>query len=117
VDRKQARAFEGFVNESGDALLRMATLLTADPDAAEDVYQEALHRLAMRWSRVDSPLGRSAVEISRTAATGIEDQTFENPKTGAVLETAFVYQDGTKGTDLYLSVTSRGSLPPNPYRR
>jgi DNA-directed RNA polymerase specialized sigma24 family protein len=59
VDRKQARAFEGFVTESGDALLRMATLLTANPDAAEDVYQETLHRLAMRWSRVDSP-GRSA---------------------------------------------------------
>ena len=55
MDRKQARAFEGFVAESGDALLRMATLLTADPDAAEDVYQETLHRLAMRWSRVDSP--------------------------------------------------------------
>jgi DNA-directed RNA polymerase specialized sigma24 family protein len=59
VDRKQARAFEGFVTKSGDALLRMATLLTADPDAAEDVYQETLHRLAMRWSRVDNP-GRSA---------------------------------------------------------
>jgi DNA-directed RNA polymerase specialized sigma24 family protein len=136
VDRKQARAFEGFVIESSDALLRMATLLTADPDAAEDVYQETLHRLAMRWSRVDSPLAfcrrvmhnividqararkRPAVEISRTAtATGIEDQTFENPKTGAVLETAFTYQDGTRGTDLYLSVTSRSTVPPNPYRR
>ena len=72
--------------------------------------------------RVDShardDLGRPAVEISRTAAaTGIEDRTFENPKTGAVLETAFVYQDGTKGTDLYLSVTSRAIVPPNPYRR
>ena len=72
--------------------------------------------------RVDShardDLGRPAVEISRTAtATGIEDQTFENPKTGAVLETAFTYQDGTKGTDLYLSVTSRSTLPTNPYRR
>jgi RNA polymerase sigma-70 factor (sigma-E family) len=55
VDRKQARDFEGFVTESGDTLLRMATLLTADPDQAEDVYQETLHRLAMRWSRVDSP--------------------------------------------------------------
>jgi hypothetical protein len=40
-----------------------------------------------------------------------------HPKTGAVLETAFTYQDGTKGTDLYLSVTSRSTLPPNPYRR
>ena len=102
MDRKQARAFEGFVTESGDALLRMATLLTADPDAAEDVYQETLHRLAMRWSRVDSPRAFC--------------QTFENPKTGAVLETAFVYQDGTKGTDLYLSVTSRNTVPANPYR-
>ena len=33
----------------------MATLLTADPDQAEDVYQETLHRLAMRWARVDNP--------------------------------------------------------------
>jgi len=59
-----------------------------------------------------------AVEISRTAtATGVKDQTFENPKTGAVLETAFAYPDGIKGTDLYLSVTSRDTVPPNPYRR
>jgi hypothetical protein len=69
-------------------------------------------------SHTSDGLGRAAVEISRTAtATGIEDQTFENPKTGAVLETAFVYPDGTKGTDLYLSVTSRDTVPPNPYRR
>jgi hypothetical protein len=32
-----------------------------------------------------------------------------------VLETAFSNQDGTKGTDPYLSVTSRSTLPPNPY--
>jgi RNA polymerase sigma-70 factor (sigma-E family) len=55
VDRKQARDFEEFVTGSGDALLRMATLLTADPDLAEDVYQETLHRLALRWARVDNP--------------------------------------------------------------
>lgn len=55
MDRKQARAFEAFVNESGDGLLRMAVLLTSDPHYAEDVYQETLHRLSMRWSKVDSP--------------------------------------------------------------
>jgi RNA polymerase sigma-70 factor (sigma-E family) len=55
LDRKQARAFEAFVNESGDGLLRMAVLLTSDPHYAEDVYQETLHRLSMRWSKVDSP--------------------------------------------------------------
>jgi RNA polymerase sigma-70 factor (sigma-E family) len=57
LDRKQVRAFEAFVSESGDALLRTATLLTSDRHAAEDVYQETLHRLAMRWSRVENPGG------------------------------------------------------------
>jgi RNA polymerase sigma-70 factor (sigma-E family) len=55
VDRKQTRAFEGFVAESGDTLLRMATLLASDPQTAEDVYQETLQRLAARWSRIDNP--------------------------------------------------------------
>jgi RNA polymerase sigma-70 factor (sigma-E family) len=55
VDRKQTRAFEGFVAESGDTLLRMATLLASDPQTAEDVYQETLQRLAARWARVDNP--------------------------------------------------------------
>ena len=56
MDRKQTRAFEGFVAESGDALLRMATLLTFDVNLAEDIYQETLHRLAARWSRVAHPM-------------------------------------------------------------
>ena len=55
MDRKQERAFEEFVAESGDALLRLAMLLTSDRDLGEDVYQETLHRLAARWSRVDNP--------------------------------------------------------------
>jgi RNA polymerase sigma-70 factor (sigma-E family) len=57
LDRKQVRAFEAFVNESGAALLRTATLLTPDRHTAEDVYQETLHRLFMRWSRVNNPGG------------------------------------------------------------
>lgn len=57
MNRKQVRAFEAFVNESGDALLRTATLLTPDRHSAEDIYQETLHRLFVRWSRVDNPGG------------------------------------------------------------
>ena len=56
MDRKQTRAFEGFVAESGDTLLRIAILLTSDPHLAEDVYQETLHRLAARWARVANPM-------------------------------------------------------------
>ena len=50
---------EEFVGQQGDALLRLATVLTSDPDRAEDAYQETLHRLAARWSRVDNPLAYS----------------------------------------------------------
>jgi RNA polymerase sigma-70 factor (sigma-E family) len=55
MDKRQTRAFEEFAAESGAELLRIATLLTPDPHAAEDVYQETLQRLAARWSRVDNP--------------------------------------------------------------
>jgi RNA polymerase sigma-70 factor (sigma-E family) len=55
VDKKQARAFESFVAETGDTLLRIATLLTCDAHIAEDVYQETLQRLARRWPHIGNP--------------------------------------------------------------
>ncbi|MGH3183205.1 MAG: hypothetical protein ACRDOE_15080, partial [Streptosporangiaceae bacterium] len=59
------------------------------------------------------------VEISRgRQATGIDDQTFEDPATGAPRETAFTYPRNMAegpGTDLYLSVTGSNALPPSPY--
>jgi len=119
VDRKQARAFEGFVTESGDTLLRLATLLTADPDAAEDVYQETLHRLAMRWSRVDNPRAfcrrvmhnividqaRARKRRPRELFAGHDrgDPRAGDPVTAAELRPALL--------------AALGSLPPNPYRR
>ncbi len=57
MDEEQAAAFEAFVSESGDALLRTAVFLTSDPYIAEDVYQETMYRLSTRWPKVDSPLG------------------------------------------------------------
>ena len=55
MDIRQARAFEAFVADSGDTLLRIATLLTADVHTAEDVCQETLQRLAGHWPRVANP--------------------------------------------------------------
>ncbi|MGH3152764.1 MAG: hypothetical protein ACRDOB_18815, partial [Streptosporangiaceae bacterium] len=62
-------------------------------------------------------LGRAAVEISRyEIAARVNEETFEDPGTGAVLETAFVYRGDTpEGTDLYLSVTGHRTLPPDLY--
>ncbi|MGH3191201.1 MAG: hypothetical protein ACRDPY_29800 [Streptosporangiaceae bacterium] len=63
-------------------------------------------------------LGRAAVEISRyDSAARVDEQTFEDPQDGTVLETAFIYTaEGTQGTDLYLSVSGSNTLPSNPYQ-
>ena len=83
--------------------------------------------------------GRPAVEISRTDNSGrpggrsdkIVYATFENPRTGAVLESLTIYppnsglvtQQDPAGTatdveaDLYLSVTRSTTIPPDPYTR
>jgi hypothetical protein len=74
VDRKQAREFEGFVTESGDALLRMATLLTTDPDLAEatgptairlTAAQHALYKLSSAAAGTARPGGRYVILAER----------------------------------------------------
>ena len=69
--------------------------------------------------------GRPAIEVSRLTSNGVDiPETFEDPGTGAVLETAFSYPahagqvKSEDGSDVYLSVT-RTDTPPagNPYRR
>jgi hypothetical protein len=61
--------------------------------------------------------GRPAVEISRVANAGKTDvQTFEDPKTGATLESAWRQASGEFSEDLYLSVSYTNHIPANPYR-
>jgi RNA polymerase sigma-70 factor (sigma-E family) len=55
VNRRQATSraeFDRFVAESGEGLLRTASLMTWDTAAAEDLVQECLLRVARRWPRV-----------------------------------------------------------------
>jgi hypothetical protein len=69
--------------------------------------------------------GRPATEISRVDnPQGETTSTFEDPATGAVLESLFVTPanratGGTGATDydLYQSITSSSTLPPNPYSK
>ena len=46
-------AFDAYVRERWDPLLRTAALLTGDAAAAEDLVQESLVRAARHWHRVD----------------------------------------------------------------
>jgi RNA polymerase sigma-70 factor (sigma-E family) len=46
--------FTAFVRSRGEHYLRMATLLTGSPDAAEDLVQASLLKLYRAWSRIDT---------------------------------------------------------------
>jgi hypothetical protein len=60
--------------------------------------------------------GRPAVEISRTDTVGKTDvETFENPKTGATLESSWRQASGEFDEDLYLSISYTNTVPPSPY--
>ena len=48
-------AFEDFVRGRAGALLRTAYLLTGDRHTAEDLLQEVLERMYLRWPRIDEP--------------------------------------------------------------
>jgi hypothetical protein len=66
---------------------------------------------------VTDSAGRPAVEISRHSTLDNEDvQTFENPRTGATLESAWVESWGEVLEDLYLSISYTNQIPANPYQ-
>jgi RNA polymerase sigma-70 factor (sigma-E family) len=46
--------FTAFVRARGEHHLRMATLLTGSPDAAQDLVQASLLKLYQAWSRIDT---------------------------------------------------------------
>ena len=61
--------------------------------------------------------GRAAVEISRTDQVAkAKVETFENPKTGATLESAWIEPSGELLEDLYLSISYTNHIPANPYQ-
>lgn len=51
----RSAGFEGFVSDAGDALFRLAVVLSTDVGAGEDLYQETLQRVASHWSGIDNP--------------------------------------------------------------
>jgi hypothetical protein len=69
----------------------------------------------VRTGATDSA-GRPAVEISRVATFAKEKvETFENPRTGATLESAWLEPTGEFMEDLYLSISYTNQIPANPY--
>lgn len=66
---------------------------------------------------VTDSAGRPAVEISRHSTFDNEVvETFENPKTGATLESAWLEPTGEFLEDLYMSISYTNQIPANPYQ-
>ena len=135
-----------------DRVFQQATFLLWNPLVGPDL-RSALYRVLATVSGVTvnssarDATGRPAVEISRTDTTGLPGgtsgpnayatyrsdhityATYENPATGALLETAITYPPGSdestpqdpNGTStfidvtVYLSITWASTVPSNPY--
>ena len=66
--RDPGDGFDAFVAASGPRLLRVAYLLTGDRQAAEDLLQDALERVLLKWARVQEPLPYTRQTLTRLAA-------------------------------------------------
>jgi hypothetical protein len=103
-----------------DVVYEQAATLLWDPNLSAAVRASLYKVLAARpgvtvnANATDSS-GRAAVEISFfEAAASQKIQTFENPATGATLESASVGASGNYAEDLYQSITYTNTIPASP---
>jgi hypothetical protein len=107
---------------SDDLVFEQATDLLWEPDLSP-ALRAALYKVLADTPGVKvstgarDSAGRPAVEISRTDTVGKTDvETFENPKTGATLESAWRQASGALDEDLYESISYTNTVPANPYQ-
>jgi hypothetical protein len=105
-----------------DLVFEQAADLLWEPDLSSGLRAGVYKVLAdtpgvtVKTGATDSA-GRPAVEISRVSTAAKDDvETFENPRTGATLESAWVEPGGDVLEDLYLSISYTNHLPANPYQ-
>jgi hypothetical protein len=105
-----------------DLVFEQATDLLWEPDLSPQLRSALYQVLAATpgvvvKTGVKDSSGRPATEISRrNSAYGDSAETFENPATGATLESAWTNPSGEFDEDLYLSITYTGAIPPDPYQ-
>jgi hypothetical protein len=106
---------------ANDLLFEQATGLLWEPDLSPALRSAVYKLLAATPGVIVNPhaadsSGRPAVEISRVDTAFKDDiQTFEDPTTGATLESAWRYPTGSFAEDLYLSTRYTNTIPADPY--
>jgi RNA polymerase sigma-70 factor (sigma-E family) len=66
--RNPDESFDDFVMRSSPRLLRSTYLMVGDLGAAEDLLQDVLEKMYVRWSRVDDPAAYARQALSHAAA-------------------------------------------------
>jgi RNA polymerase sigma-70 factor (sigma-E family) len=74
VKREDRLAFETFVQDNGDALVRLAFGLCGDRGMAEDAVQEALTRIYLRWGRLRGEPDGGLAYSRRVVVNATRDQ-------------------------------------------
>jgi hypothetical protein len=105
-----------------DMVFEQAAQVLWDPNLSPDLRAALYKVLAgtpgvqVKADATDSS-GRPAVEISRFEAWSKQEvEAFEDAKTGATLESAWVGPSGNYAEDLYPSVTYTNTAPADPYK-
>jgi hypothetical protein len=106
----------------GDLVFQQAANLLWQPDLSP-ALRSALYKVLAATPGVTVQTGvtdsshRPATEISRfDAAANQNVETFEDPATGATLESAWDNPSGEFDEDLYQSITYTNTIPPDPYK-
>jgi hypothetical protein len=106
---------------SDDLVFEQATNLLWEPDLSSQLRSALYQVLAATpgvvvSTGVKDSSGRPATEISRvTSAVGDKAEVFEDPATGATLESAWSSTSGEFDEDLYLKITYTNTIPADPY--
>jgi hypothetical protein len=120
--RFRAIAVPKYHQTADDLVFEQATNLLWEPDLSPQLRSALYQVLAatpgvLVSTDVKDSSGRPATEISRvTSAVGDKAEVFENPATGATLESAWSFQAGEFDEDLYQSITYTNTIPPDPYQ-
>jgi hypothetical protein len=123
LERKTATSPNPPQETSDDLVFQEATNLLWSPQLSPALRSAVYKVLAatpgviVKTAATDSA-GQTATEISRfDAVADMTYETYEDPTTGATLESVFtIPHDSTGfGSDLYQSITYTNTIPPDPY--
>ena len=103
--RRDDTAFVAFVDDRSTQLLRMAYLLCGDQYLAEELVQETLERLYVRWARLHRG---EEMAYARRVLTNLRTDRWRRTRkelvteSGAVAETALPHDDSLSERDLLM---------------